>query len=145
MIDGITKYFLGKVNTKRLILTVLAVFVYIFVSDFIIHGVLLGETYKETAHLWRPEEEMKNFMPWMMLAQLMIAKFFSMIFVKGYENRGIAEGVRFGFLMSGFGLAPILIQYAVSPIPGSLIGAWIALGLIQTIGAGIVASLTYKK
>ena len=67
---------LGKVNMKRLILSVIAMFVFIFASDFVIHSLLLGKTYKELAHLWRPEAELVSFMPWMMLGQLLIAKFF---------------------------------------------------------------------
>ena len=58
---------IGKVNMKRLILSVIVMFVFIFASDFVIHSLLLGKTYKELAHLWRPEAELVSFMPWMML------------------------------------------------------------------------------
>src|SRR5690606_29362442 len=125
----------NKVNTKRLIITMFAVFVYIFISDFVIHGLILKETYMQTADLWRTEEEMKSFMIWMFLGQFIIAKFFTLIFVKGYENKGVAEGVRFGILMSGVSVGAMMIQYAVIPMTTDLIIAWIVLGILQTIGA----------
>ena len=108
--------FIGKVNMKRLILSVIAMFVFIFASAFVIHSLLLGQTYKELAHLWRPEAELVSFMPWMMLGQLLIAKFYVLLFVRGYEGKGITEGLRFGLVFIGpYSVAPFLIQYAVIP------------------------------
>ena len=105
-----------KVNVKRLILSVIAMFVFIFASDFVIHSLLLGQTYKELAHLWRPEAELVSFMPWMMLGQLLIAKFYVLLFIRGYEGKGITEGLRFGLVFIGpYSVAPFLIQYAVIP------------------------------
>ena len=137
---------IGSVNMKRLILSVIAMFVFIFASDFVIHSLLLGKTYKELAHLWRPEAELVSFMPWMMLGQLLMAKFYVLLFVRGYEGKGITEGLRFGLVFIGpYSVAPFLIQYAVIPYPPTLIATWMVTGLIQAALAGVVVSLTYKK
>ena len=139
------KQLLGKINKKKLVLTVLAVFTYVFISDFVIHGLILNGQYKETASLWRPEEEMRSFMPWMLLGQFLIAKFFCVIFARGYEGKGTAEGLRFGLLVAPFSVAPFFIQYAVTPLPQTILWSWVVLGFIQTVIGGVVAGLVYRK
>jgi len=47
-------------NRKRLVLAIVAAFAGIWVTDFLIHGVWLANTYKATASLWRPEAEMQR-------------------------------------------------------------------------------------
>jgi len=136
---------LGKVNLKRLVLTNFAVFAYIFVSNFIIHGVILKNTYMETASLWRPESEMHSQMLWMLLGQFLIAKGISSLFAKSYEKKGVKEGIRFGLFAAPLYVGPYFIQYAVTPIPMSLLFAWVGLGFIQVVLGGVVASLVYKR
>ncbi len=71
--------------------------------------------------------------------------FFTFFFVKGYENKGIMEGVRFGVYMGLFYSLVIAYQnYAVLPIPYSLALQWFAYGFIQLIILGITAALIYK-
>jgi hypothetical protein len=67
------------------------------------------------------------------------------VFVKGYEGRGIPEGVRFGILIglmtNGMGA---FYQYAVYPLPFSLIMQWFGYGLVEFIIAGIAAAAIYR-
>jgi len=67
------------------------------------------------------------------------------IFIKGYEDRGILEGVRFGIMMflitTGMGAA---YQYIVYPLPFSLVIQWFIYGFFEFILAGIAASLIYQ-
>ncbi len=139
------KKMLKNVNRKRLVMTVFAVFVFIFISDFVIHGVILSDTYKQTASLWRPEQEMHSYMLWMMIGQFLVAKFFSTLFARGYEGGGAMEGFRFGVLASPLLVAPSFVSYAVTPMPQFLLWAWVGLGLIQGLLAGVVAGLVYKR
>jgi hypothetical protein len=126
-------------------LTILGVFAFIWASNFLIHGLILKSAYAATASLWRPEAEMCKFFMYLLGGQLVISIFFSWIFAKGYEGKGWQEGVRFGLLIGLFSCGPTLISYAVSPLPCSIACAWMGLGLIQYVLAGIVASLIYKK
>lgn len=122
---------------------IIGVFLFIFISDWVIHGVLLKNQYAETAALWRTEE---SIIPWALFGgQALIAIFFVAIFRKGYEGKGMIEGVRYGFLMAAFTTGSTMIQYAVAPYPLSLIGGWIGLGFLQSIGAGMVAAAVYGK
>ena len=52
-------------NPKRLVLAIVAVFVGIFATDMLIHGVWLNGLYKDTAQLWRTEAEMKHHMAYL--------------------------------------------------------------------------------
>ena len=49
---------------KKLLLTILAVFITWVVMDMVIHGLLLGKSYMATADLWRPMDDMKRGIIW---------------------------------------------------------------------------------
>ena len=60
-------------NPKRLIIAIVIVFIAIFATDFLIHGVWLKSDYAASASLWRPESEMQKLMGWLRLGQLLAA------------------------------------------------------------------------
>lgn len=132
-------------NKKRLLISIIAVFAFIFVSDFIIHGNLLKGIYQETASLWRPEAEMGTYMPYMLFAQLLMATFLCVIFTYGQENKGVMEGVRYGLMIGALGASCSFVWYAVAPIPQTLLWAWVVAGMTQSVISGVIVSLTYKK
>ncbi len=130
-------------NTVRFLAGGLAVFAVFEICDFIIHGPILGSYYNSLTGLWRPE--MMSLM-WIMHLSTFIFSFLIMfIFIKGYEDRGLPEGVRFGIMIglitAGMGA---LYQYVVYPIPFTLVIQWIAYGLIEFILAGLVAAAIYR-
>jgi len=120
-------------------------FVYIFATDFIIHGIFLKDAYAATQSLWRTESEMQSMMTWMFLGQAIIAKYFTILFIKGYEGTGLMEGVRFGLYIGFFAVGGYCIQFAVSPLPISIFVAWLGLGLLQSVFGGILLSAIYPK
>jgi hypothetical protein len=133
------------VNCKRLFMAFAGVLVFTFVSNFAIHQLWLKEAYQATAGAWRPDAEMQEHMCSMMFGQLLSALALTFIFTKGYEGKGWQEGVRFGILIGLFSAAHSFIQYAVTPIPVSLLWSWVAACMIQGIGAGVIASLIYRR
>lgn len=132
-------------NFKKLAITIGAVFITVFVSDFVIHGQLLKGMYMDTAPLWRSDAEMQSFMGWMVLAQLMFATFFCMIFPFGREGRGMTEGVRYGLLMGGFASASHVAMYSVMPMPFTLMIAWVFCSLIQSVLCGMVVNWIWSS
>src|SRR2546427_12700851 len=115
-------------NTKRWLLASVAVFVAIGVLEFLIHGVLLSDLYKQTASVWRPEAEMRQMMWIFWAGYLVFAPFFALIYVKGYEKGkpGLGQGFRYGLyvgamlsVMTGFDL------HVVLPIPPALVVRWL--------------------
>ncbi len=130
-------------NKKRFILASIAVFVVFEILDWIIHSKILSRTYMNLQHLWRPDMLDKM---WIMYITAFIFSFlFVYIFTKGYEGKGVAEGIRYGLII---GLLMLVVgmfnQYAVYPIPSNLTIQWFIYGLIQFIIVGIVAALIYR-
>jgi len=130
-------------NVKRFILAVIAVFLSFQVLDFIIHNLILGPTYQATASLWRPE--MMSLMWVMWLTGLVLSILFVYIFIRGYENRGIGEGLRYGLLIGLlFAIPGVWNQYVVYPVPLALAVKWCGFSLLEFLIAGVVTSLIYK-
>jgi hypothetical protein len=133
-------------NTKRWLLASLAVVVVMGVLEFLIHGVLLSDMYRQTASIWRSEAEMQKMM-WVFWAGLLVfAPFFTLIYAKGYEKEkpALGQGFRFGLyvgamlsVMSSFG------WYVMLPIPLALAFYWFLTVLVEFTAAGIAAGLVY--
>lgn len=132
-------------NAKRLILAMLAVFLAIWITDFLIHGIWLLGTYKETASLWRTEEDMSNHMGWMLLGQLLTAVTFVTVWAAGFAARNhLRCAVYYGLFMGLFRESTTPIYYAVQPMPGALMAQWFLAGLVQAVLLGLLVFLVYK-
>ena len=132
-------------NLKRYMLGSLVVFLVIFASEWLFHGVIMKSAYDAHLDLLRPQAEAGSYMPYMALGFLILAFGFSYIFVKGYEGRGVGEGVRFGLYAGiAFGVSTNLINFTVFPLPGSWVAAWCVGETIILMLAGAVLSAVYK-
>ncbi|UCD70562.1 MAG: hypothetical protein JSW70_06020 [Syntrophobacterales bacterium] len=130
-------------NIKRFIIASIAVFICFQVLNFIIHGVILDSTYESLKDVWRPDMMSKMWI--MYITSLILSFLFVYIFTKGYEARGIAEGVRYGLLIGLLMNIPGMFnQYVIYPIPFYLALQWFIYGTIEFIACGIVAALIYK-
>ena len=129
---------------KKLLIGTVAVFVTLEVLDAIIHGGILMSTYMAMQSVWRTDMMAKM---WVLhVVKIITAFFFTVIFSKGYENKGIMEGVRYGFYMgaiigAGFGLG----SYASFPIPHMLAIEWFLFTLVEYIIAGVVVAQVYGR
>src|SRR5258708_6818070 len=131
---------------KKLWIGFIAVCIAMILTDFVIHVGLLGATYRseEVAKLMRPESDSKVWIHFVTAA--FKSFFFVLIFSKGYEGKGIAEGVRYGFyvsMMMAMGMA--YDSYAAYPLPYMLALQWFIYGVIQFIILGIVAAMVFGK
>jgi hypothetical protein len=131
-------------NIKRFIVASIAVFIVIQAIDWLVHGVLLTNWYQEIKGLWRPE--MVDLMWVMILGSLFYSFMFVFIFTKGYEARGVVEGARYGlFIGLLVHVSGMLGQYAMYPIPFGLALIWLAYGIIETVIAGMITAVIYRK
>jgi hypothetical protein len=73
-------------NIKRLILAIVAAFVVLWVTDFLIHGIWMMPDYRATQSLWRPEAEMGSYMAWMLCAQLLFVITFVLVWAKCFAS-----------------------------------------------------------
>ncbi len=134
-------------NTKKFVLAFILVFVLVEITNYIIHMAILGPVYAsdEVKVLFRPQEEMMGKMWIMYILDLVWCFFFVFFFVKGYENKGIFEGLRFGlYIALFFYLVSVYGQYTVYPIPYYLALQWFLYGLAQALILGAAAALVYK-
>lgn len=134
-------------NIQRWVWASVAVTVVVVLLDMLIHGVMLSETYKQTASVWRPESEMKQLAPLMWLGNALFAPFFVWVYAQGVQKGKdlFGQGLRFG-LMFGIGVSAMgaLVWYVVLPIPQKLAFAWFVGGVAVYAVAGVAAALVYK-
>jgi hypothetical protein len=109
----------------------------------IIHQGILAKTYQALGPIWRPDMMSKL---WMYhVGSFLLAFLFTYIFTKGYENKGVAEGVRFGIVIGLFANIPYAFyEYAMYPLPFSLCLQWFVYGMIEFVLLGIIAAAIYK-
>ena len=129
---------------KKVWIGFVVVFVVLSILDSIVNGVLLRSAYASTAQLWRPEAEMKI---WLFFVVYAFQAFFvSIIFSKGYEGKGVAEGARFGFYLGMLIAVPMAYgSYGAMPITYSLALQWFLYGLVEFVIVGIVLALVFGK
>lgn len=134
-------------NSKKFWIAFIVVFLVLEVTNYLIHGVILHSTYMSDEYkmLFRPEDAMMGNMWIMWLMDLVWTYFFIFFFVKGYESKGVMEGIRYGFYIGIFFYMVTSIQtYVVYPVGFGLTFAWFICGLIQTLILGAIAAAIYK-
>jgi len=130
---------------KKLWTGFIAAFIVYFLLDWVINGVLLKSSYmaEEVAKLMRPEADIQMWI--FVVCDLFYAFFFTLIFSKGFENKGIMEGVRYGLYVGLMVSLPMAYgTYAVMPIPYTLALQWFLYGLVTNIILGVVLSFIFK-
>jgi hypothetical protein len=77
---------------------------------------------------------------------LVVAFFFTLIFSKGYEGKGVMEGLRYGFYVGMMMAIPTAFgTYGAMPIPCSMALQWFIYGLIEYILCGMAVALVFGR
>lgn len=130
-------------NWKKFFIALITIYVVGGVLNFLVHGVLLMSAYQELASIWRTDMDSYMWIQW--VTALFLCFFFVYIFVRGYEGRGIMEGVRFGLVIWAFMTIPsVYSQFMVYPLPYSLILKWLFSDLVIWVVMGVLTALIYK-
>lgn len=129
---------------KRFIIAFIAAYIFLFVWGWLINGVLLKDVYAETAHLWRPESEMRRLFHWIIIGQALIVFSFVMIYATGFAGGGVIAGIRLGLLLEIAAIGMRLGFYAVQPIPGKLIFYGSIGGIVEMVIVGGMVGAIYK-
>jgi hypothetical protein len=128
-------------NTGRYVIGSIVVFVVLFILDYLFHDVLLASFYAANAACMRPEPY------WLaiILGELIFAFGFCFIFLKGYEGKGCAEGVRYGLYVGvAFLISSSMVSYAVYPLSGWVMLAYFFGYPIMMMIIGAVFASIYK-
>jgi hypothetical protein len=131
-------------NIKRFFLTSIVVYIAMQLIGFVVHNLILSSTYQTLTTVWRPDMMDKL---WIMYITSAIFSFtFVYIFIRGYQNKGLMEGVRYaliiGFMMNALAS---FTQYALYPLPLSLCVQWFVYGMIEFVIYGLIVAAIYKK
>jgi ABC-type multidrug transport system permease subunit len=134
-------------NWKKLWIAFLLVFVAYLATNMLIHTVILGDTYlkPDIQNSMRSEAEMGKYFWVRIVTMLVFSFFFTYIFAKGYERKGLMEGIRYGLIITLFYFfVTCFDQFVTYPIPYFIVWYWIIAGLVQAVIMGIIAALVYK-
>jgi len=129
---------------KKVLPGALAVFVTVVVLDSFVNMFLLTPEYETTKHLWRATQDIN--MALLIVCYAIQAFFFAFIFSKGYEGKGVAEGLRFGLYVSLLMVLPFAyMSYATMLIPYMLSLKYFLFGTMTWVIAGAVVALVFGK
>jgi hypothetical protein len=129
---------------KKVLIGFVVTFILLEVLDILIHGVILMSAYQATQNIWRPDMMQKM---WILhIVKIVGSYIIAFIFSKGYEGKGILEGVRYGLyigVLMSIGMA--YGTYAMIVIPYSLALQWFIFGVIEYTIVGIALALVFGK
>ena len=131
-------------NVKKLVLTIIVVFVVANITGFLIHALLLAPDYMAVKEHYRPEGQEK--MVWICLAYLSFAIGSVIVYAKGVEAKPwLGQGLRFGILMwLVLGVPSFFIAYAVQPVPTMLMVKQVLFEGIDKIVLGVITAALYR-
>ncbi len=131
---------------KRLAIGSIAMIVLLTVMEFVINMVILSGDYKAVTNVWRPTADMMSKMWVLYVVWAVVGIVFTYVFSKGYENKGILEGVRYGAVMSLLiSFAPAYAQFVIYPIPYHIAMKWFLFGLAEFTIMGAVLALIFSR
>lgn len=129
---------------KKMWLGFVVTFIVFEVLEYLIYTVIMGSAWESTRSLWRPDMGSKWYV--YIITTLIGSFFFSFIFSKGYEGKGIGEGIRYGtyigiWLSAGMAYG----TYGMVAIPYYMALQWFIYGVVQYLIGGIVLALVFGK
>lgn len=129
---------------RKLLIGSVVVYLVLILLEYLEHSVFFASTYMSLPNLFRSPEETKA---WVVLVVYVVFAFgFTFIFSKGYEGKGVMEGVRYGFYVSLLtSVTYSFALYASMPIPFSLALQRAIIGIAQLVIYGVILSLVFRK
>jgi len=129
---------------KKVWLGFIATFITVQVLELVVNYVILGPSYEAYKSVWRPDMMSKA---WIFSLVLLIGSFFfAFIFSKGFENKGIVEGVRYGIYIGiWLSVGKAYGTYAMIAIPYSLALQWFIYGVLEYVIAGVVLAFIFRQ
>lgn len=123
----------------------LTVFVVMQGYAYVVHQLMLSETYASLSGVFRPEEQIIGMMWMTTVGAILYVFLFCYIFTRCHNSNGLIAGAGFGALMGAFMSIPVAVdQYVVYPLPLSLAAIWLLTGIIGFVLAGVIFAALYK-
>lgn len=134
-------------NFPRLVLSIVAVAVVLYVFDYVYHGIVLLDLYVEnTVDVMRPQEDFMARQWLMAICYFLIGIGFCTTWAVGFapHGHGVKCGIYYGVFIGLVYVAGMLIHVAVYQISEKVILPWILGGVVALVIAGILTALVYK-
>jgi len=129
-------------NPKRFILAVVAVFIGVFLMEWLVHGIWLKADYAATMKLWRSQEDMQKHFPFLLAGQALVSLMFVLIWAHA-DIKTLARGCAFGLCMGLARESSSIIAYFSQPIPGTIIAKWFVAGALEGVLMGALVFFVY--
>ena len=133
-------------NMRRFLTTTLAVFVFVFISQWIIDSYILVKLYVATAPIWRNFKEMLLNLPLTLCFMFVLSAWTTIVFYRICPEGGLRNGLCFGFY---FGILIGLFAaswYLWLPVPPMLALGWFITRFLQILISGaILGVLSIKR
>lgn len=134
-----------KLCPLNFVITALGSFIFIFIFEFVWHGIILIDFYTNTPNLWRSSIDMPYYAKFAFLTQISLAFLLTFIYSQNYHDNNLATTLKFGFFA---GLLIAIVQtapFAYMPIPGELAFLWFIGSMIQILGVSLIIASILKK
>ncbi len=129
---------------KKVLISTVVVFIAWALMDMLIHMVILQGLYEETKALWRPMEEMKMGLGYVI--SIIVAFLLSYIYYKFVGNKSVKIGLTFGLLLGlMWGLSMGYGTYTYMPIPYMLALGWFLATTVEMTITGIILGAIIKE
>ena len=131
-------------NWKKFFIAFVAAFVFLFVFGFIWYGNLMHGAHQEVTALFRPEAEFKEHFPWLILGEIVMAFFLTMLCARFVPAGGVGSGAMLGLLVALVYAGVHVIDFAVMPLTTKILCGWIVGAIIEYAVAGAIIGAIYK-
>jgi hypothetical protein len=127
---------------KKLIMAIVAVFIVLMATNFLVHSVWLTPDYDAIPLSHRNLAGIQHRFWAMVIGQFFFSVMFAYIYTRGAEHKSwMVQGIRYGILVTFLTVVPTaLSEYVVYIIPYMLAIKWMVAGGIQLILAGLVVA-----
>jgi hypothetical protein len=134
----------GIMNWKKFFIAFIAAFVFLFVFGFIWYGNLMHNAHQEVPALFRPEAEFKEHFPWLILGEIVMAFFLTMLCVRFVPAGGAGGGAMLGVFVALVYAGVHVIDFAVMPLTTKILCGWTIGAVIEYAVAGAIIGALYK-
>ncbi len=132
-------------NVKRFLAASVVLFGFIFLYEWLVHGMLLQGMYEETASVWRAHEEMQKYLHFNFVLIAVVALWATLMFTRFYQDGGIGNGLCFGIYMGIFSGIQAFAAYFYLPIPVMLAAYWLLSSFMEYVIGGVLIGAIYRR
>jgi hypothetical protein len=127
---------------KKLVMAIVAVFIFLMVTNYFIHSIWLMPDYDLIPLSHRNLAGIQHRFWAMVVGQFFFSVMFAYIYTRGSEKKSwMTQGIRYGILVTFLTVVPTsLAEYVVYIIPYMLAIKWMVAGGIQLILAGLLVA-----